>query len=106
VLSEIDLDQLDAARAEGGLVLDVRDPDEYEAAHVPGARLVPLSELPGRLDEVPKGEPVSVICQHGSRSMTAAQLLDRQGYDARSVAGGTSAWQESGRPVDTGPESA
>ncbi len=102
MIREIDLAELDAARAADATVLDVREPAEHAAAHVPGVRLVPLSTLPTRLDEVPRGEPVYVICQHGGRSLQAAEFLERNGFDAVSVAGGTSAWQESGRPVESG----
>lgn len=102
MISEIDLAELDAARAAGATVVDVREPSEYAEAHVPCVVPIPLATLPTRLAEIPESEPVYVICQHGGRSLQAAQLLDRAGYDARSVAGGTSAWVESGRPVETG----
>ena len=84
------------------MVLDVRNPDEYVAGHVSGAVLIPLGELAARVSEVPAGDPLYVICAVGGRSLTAAQALDRAGYSAVSVAGGTKAWIKSGRPVVTG----
>lgn len=67
-----------------------------------GAVLIPLSELGGRVGEIPAGDPLYVICAVGGRSLTAAQALVRAGYSAVSVAGGTKAWTKSGRPVVTG----
>jgi rhodanese-related sulfurtransferase len=103
VVPEVDVDQLDQARATAAVVIDVRQPEEYDAGHVPGARLIPLSEVPGRLAEVPTDGEVLVICQTGARSARATDFFRRQGIDARNVAGGTKAWVESGRPVVHGP---
>jgi rhodanese-related sulfurtransferase len=102
---EIDVAELAKLRAEGGTTLiDVREPDEYDAAHVPGAVLVPLATVPDRLDEVPSEGPVYVICAKGGRSLRAAEFYRSQGLDAINVAGGTTAWVEAGEPVDTGLE--
>ena len=102
---EIDVAELARLRAEGSTTLiDVREPDEYETAHVPGAVLVPLATVPDRLDEVPSEGPVYVICAKGGRSLRAAEFYRSQGLDAINVAGGTTAWVEAGEPVDTGLE--
>lgn len=102
---EIDVDELDRLRRDGAVVLvDVRQPDEYDEAHVPGAVLVPLGEVPDRLGEVPDGGPVHVICRSGARSLRAAELLRTEGRDAVNVAGGTLAWIESGRDVASGSQ--
>ena len=85
-------------------MIDVREPDEYQAGHVPGARLIPLGEVPDRLGEVPVGEPVLVICKVGGRSLAAAEHLIAQGIDATNVAGGTMAWIEAGHPVVEGDD--
>lgn len=102
-MPEVDVDQLDAARAEGAPVIDVRQPEEYDAGHVPGARLIPLSEVGMRLAEVPTDATVYVICLSGSRSLRATEFLRAKGVDALSVSGGTKAWIESGRTVVRGP---
>ncbi len=68
---------------------------------MPGA-LVPLGLVPERVRDLPRNEPVYVICASGGRSAQAAQYLHGAGFDARPVAGGTSAWTRSGRPVETG----
>lgn len=103
--TEINLDQLDQACATGATLIDVRESDEYAAGHVPGAQLMPLGVVPVRAHELPTDEPVYVICGSGGRSYQAAEHLKGAGVDARSVAGGTSAWARSGRPVETGPPS-
>lgn len=95
-----------AAHLEGTFVLDVREPDEYRDAHVPGAVLMPLATVPVRHAELPTDTTIWVICQSGGRSYTAAHWLSQQGYDVRNVAGGTGEWIAAGHPVDQGtPES-
>ncbi len=101
---EVDVDELDQARSRGAPVFDVRQPDEYDAGHVPGARLIPLAEVGVRLPELPTEGPVYVICLSGGRSAKATELLRRNGFDAISVAGGTKAWLDSGRPVAMGSQ--
>jgi len=86
----------------GAVVIDVRQPDEYEAGHVPAARLIPLAEVPDRINELPVDETILVICRTGARSLAAAEFLDQQQLQAVNVAGGTLAWVESGREVVTG----
>lgn len=100
--AEIDVAGLEKARSEGAVVVDVREPAEYLAGHVPGAELVPLTELPARASELPRGQRVHVICASGHRSSQAADWLVAAGWDAVSVAGGTRAWARSGRPVVAG----
>lgn len=104
VVPEVDVDELDRARAGGAAVIDVRQPDEYDAGHVPGARLIPLAEVGVRMGEVPTEGPVYVICLSGGRSAKATEFLRNRGLDATSVAGGTKAWIDSGRPVAHGSQ--
>jgi rhodanese-related sulfurtransferase len=99
---EITVDELGALREKGVFVLDVRQPDEYRDGHVPGAVLVPLDQLGGRLAEVPREEPVYVICRTGSRSALATRALVGAGYDATNVAGGTEQWIAAGGSVAYG----
>jgi rhodanese-related sulfurtransferase/molybdopterin-guanine dinucleotide biosynthesis protein A len=100
---EVDIEELARRRAAGVVVLDVRNPDEYEAGHVPGAVLLPLGELNERWQEVPEGD-VLVICKSGARSARAVEALNGVGRTTANVAGGTMAWIEAGHPVVTGPE--
>jgi rhodanese-related sulfurtransferase len=91
-----------AARRDGAVVLDVREPTEYAAGHVPGSLLMPMGQLPARMDELDRGTPVYVICASGNRSLAMTDVLRHAGYDAMSVAGGTNGWIRSGRPVEEG----
>ncbi|MBU4605023.1 MAG: sulfurtransferase, partial [Proteobacteria bacterium] len=79
---------------EGGYtLLDVRQPGEYEKRHLAGAKLVPLAELPGRLDELNPQEPVVAYCAVGGRSRAAAQMLQGQGFkEVYNLEGGIKAW--------------
>lgn len=95
------LSALDLSRRRGMVVLDVRGRSEWEAGHLPGATLIPLAELPDRLDEVPADQPVAVHCQGGSRSAIAASLLLARGRSAvANVTGGMTAWEQAGLPVE------
>ena len=101
---EISIDELAAARAEGLVPLvDVRQPEEYEAGHVPGAKLIPLADVIARLKEIPVEGPVYVICQTGVRSQRAADFYRTRGIEAYNVAGGTKAWVDAGRDAAYGP---
>src|SRR5579875_2567708 len=101
---EVDLETFAQAHASGATVLDVRNPDEYVTAHVPGAVLIPLPELAARQDEIPEADPLYVICAAGGRSLTAAKALVDAGYRAVSVAGGTNGWIERGGQVAEGDQ--
>ncbi|MFL5521447.1 MAG: rhodanese-like domain-containing protein [Gemmatimonadales bacterium] len=83
------------------LLLDVREPEEHAAGHVPGAVSLPQSDLASRIDELPRDRPVFVICQGGMRSMRAAQFLRQVGFtEIINVTGGTSAWAGAGKPLE------
>ncbi len=102
MFSEVEVHRFAAAHADGAVVIDVREPWEYEAGHVPGAHLVPLSSLAARVGSWGRSTPLYVICQSGARSARAAALLSEAGFDVRSVRGGTSAWSAAGLPLVTG----
>ncbi|HEX2568060.1 MAG TPA: rhodanese-like domain-containing protein [Polyangia bacterium] len=94
---QIDVHQLQALRAAGETLylLDVRQPWEHDLAALPGSVLVPLGELPQRADELdpPPGALIVAYCHHGVRSLNAAALLERMGYErVVSLAGGIDAW--------------
>lgn len=101
---EIDVPAFADLHASGVPLIDVREQDEYETAHVPGAKLIPLGTVPERLDEVPTDQTVYVICGVGARSHKAAEFYCRQGIDAVNIAGGTAAWIEAQHPTSTGSE--
>ena len=101
---EITVDELVAARAAGPVPLvDVRQTEEYEASHVPGAKLIPLADVVARVGEIPVEGPVYVICQTGSRSQRAADYFRNLDIEAYNVAGGTKAWADAGHEIAHGP---
>lgn len=86
--------------ADDALVLDVREQDEFDAGHAPGARHVPMGDVPSRLGDVPEtDEPLPVICRSGGRSGRTVAWLTQQGFDVVNVAGGMRAWAQAGKPV-------
>jgi len=101
-MSEIDVDALVGELDEGAVLIDVRTPQEYAEVHVPGAVLVPMDELGGRLAELEKDRRLYVICRSGHRSAAVCQALEPLGYDAVNVAGGTIAWVRAGHPYEQG----
>lgn len=102
MVPEVDLKSFAAAHADGAFVLDVREPFEYVGGHVPGAQLVPMSQVHGQIGNIPKDRAVYVICASGNRSYTAAGWLRNAGIEAYSVAGGTGGWASQGRPIVRG----
>ncbi|MCS0499086.1 rhodanese-like domain-containing protein [Protaetiibacter mangrovi] len=93
-----------AALGATAAIVDVRQPDEYAAAHVSGAQLIPLGELPARLDELPADRTLYVICHSGGRSAQATAFLEAQGIDAVNVIGGILGWHGAGLPIEQGAE--
>jgi rhodanese-related sulfurtransferase/rubrerythrin len=80
-------------------LLDVRQPAEYEEAHLPGAKLVPLPQLADSLQELNTENPLIVYCAMGVRSLTAAELLSHQGFrEVYNLVGGIEAWED--RPAE------
>lgn len=98
---------MQAATVSGYLLLDVRQPAEYELEHLPGAELIPLAELPDRIGEVPADRTVVVYCRTGQRSAAATALLRDAGHaHAINLDGGILAFEgvpASGRPGLAGP---
>ena len=101
-IREIDVDELATLLEQGARLIDVREPNEYEQARVPGAELVPLATVPDHLERFAIDRPTYVICRSGARSMRACEFVAPHGREVVNVAGGTLAWIDSGRPVDTG----
>jgi len=76
-------------------LLDVRNPEEWAITRLPGAHLIPLPELPERLNEVPTGEEIVAYCKVGGRSARAVQLLKQAGLQRiHNLSGGITAWSD------------
>lgn len=87
----------------GARLVDVREANEYQEVHAEGAQLMPLSEFETRYSELPKDQPLVMICRSGARSGRAAQYLLDNGYsNVSNLTGGTLAWQEAGLPTAEG----
>jgi rhodanese-related sulfurtransferase len=85
----------------GAAVVDVREPYEYAAGHVPGAMNIPMATVPIRTQDLPRGD-VYVICESGARSWQVAAFLAQRGITVTNVDGGTGAWRSAGLPLDRG----
>jgi rhodanese-related sulfurtransferase len=89
----------DEARAKP-LLLDVREPWEYEKARIAGATLIPMREVPARVGEIDEAKDVVAICHHGGRSMQVAMFLEKQGFKrVHNLVGGIDAWSRSVDPA-------
>jgi rhodanese-related sulfurtransferase len=93
----------EAISDESAQIVDVREDYEREAGHIAGSRHIALGELAAQADSLDRERPVIFHCHVGSRSLMAAQAFRQAGFDAWSMAGGIEAWEQEGRPVDTGP---
>lgn len=98
--------QLSAAEAigllrQGALLVDVRENDEWQAGHAPGATHIPASELAARVSHMTRSRQMVIICRSGRRSDHAAAALRQEGYDAYNFSGGMRAWQQAGGVVLT-----
>ena len=77
-------------------LLDVRTPTEYAAHAIEGSSLIPLQELGGRIDELPRDKDIVVYCRVGNRSAFACAHLARMGYNVKNLEGGIMLWNMSG----------
>jgi rhodanese-related sulfurtransferase len=93
-ITEISVHDL-AAIGSAARVIDVREPSEWDVAHIAHAELVPLASVPERTDAF-DGSPTYVVCRSGGRSGRACEFLAAQGLDVVNVAGGMLAWVEAG----------
>jgi rhodanese-related sulfurtransferase len=105
-IHEVTVDELASALQGGARLIDVREPTEYDEAHVPGAILVPLGTVADRLDAFDADATTYVICRSGARSMKACRVAAESGLRTVNVAGGTLAWIASGRNAVSGGQPA
>jgi rhodanese-related sulfurtransferase len=86
---------------EGAFLLDVRTQEEWDELHAPQATLIPLDQLPARVNEVPADQDVVVICRSGNRSQTGRDILLDAGFEnVTSTDGGMNAWAAAGYPTE------
>jgi rhodanese-related sulfurtransferase len=82
------------------LLLDVREPWEFQTCHIEGSQLVPMGEIAARAGELDASSEVVVICHHGGRSMQVAMFLEKKGFsEVINLAGGVDAWARTVDPA-------
>lgn len=102
-IKEIEVTDLKAVLDGGGVLIDVREADEYIAGHIPSAASIPLSTITVDFERFRSANDVYVVCRSGSRSMQACEFLVDHGIvNVVNVAGGTMAWQASGCSLNLG----
>jgi rhodanese-related sulfurtransferase len=85
----------------GAFVLDVRTVQEWSEFHAPNSTLIPLDQLPARLNEVPRDRQIVVVCRSGNRSQQGMDILLDAGFEqVTSMTGGLTEWRASGFPVE------
>ena len=91
--------------ADDAVFLDIREQDEWDRGHAPGAVHIPMSELPARVDELApfldQDQPLVVTCRSGGRVARTLPWLEQQGYDVANLDGGMRAWHAAGKPMET-----
>ena len=85
--------------ARTAVVVDVRQPQEWRASHIDGALHIPLTQLSGRLAQLPLDKTIITVCRSGHRSAIAARTLTHAGHDVLNLKGGMNAWARTGLPV-------
>ena len=99
---QVDAATVDNVRGRDDVVLiDVREDSEYAEGHIPGAVLIPLGQIPDRLDEIPQDKTVIAVCRSGNRSGQATNFLRQQGFDnVHNMQGGMLAWDQAGYEIE------
>ena len=89
----------DLLAARSVVVLDVRQHVEWKTGHIRDAIHIPLTQLPSRLHQLPRGDTIITVCRSGHRSALAARTLTRAGHDVLNLRGGMNAWATAGLPL-------
>ncbi len=83
------------------VLIDVREQWEYDEKHIPNITLIPMSEIAGRLDEIPTDKEIIVTCRSGNRSGQVTEYLQQNGFSkVHNMQGGILAWEKAGYPVE------
>ena len=103
-MSYITLARVVAAGVEAGdpswVILDIRPPQHYESGHIKGSLHIPLTDLIGRMKEIPKNKKIAVVCAMDTNSAFAVAILRMYGYDAWIFEGGVPGWVKLGKPLE------
>lgn len=91
----------DRTNAQDHRLVDVRETEEFNEGHLPGAINIPLSLFQFRFNEIPNDQPIVLVCARGGRSAMAADFMAQQGYsDLYNLDGGVMQWMNEGHPLD------
>lgn len=96
-------DAVQVINRQAGTVIDVREPAEYKTGHIPNAMNLPMSSLATQTKQLAKHKdrPLVLACRSGNRSVTAAMMLRKQGFEqVYSLAGGMAAWERDNLPTE------
>ncbi|MGI8313725.1 FAD-dependent oxidoreductase [Halobacillus mangrovi] len=85
--------EIDRIVEQGGLLVDVREPEEREIGFIPGSINIPLGDLRDRMEELPKEQPIYITCQAGLRGYLATRVLKHNGYESSNLSGGYKTYQ-------------
>lgn len=95
-----DIDVAAETSAQRPLLLDVREPWEYELCHLSGSRLLPMQAVPSSIESIDRQAETVVICHHGIRSLQVAHFLERNGFaSVYNLSGGIDAWADDVDPL-------
>ena len=98
---EISVSEAFTKAQNGAFVLDVRTPEEWNEFHAPNSTLIPLDQLPSRLNELPKDREIVVVCRSGNRSQQGRDILLNAGFtQVTSMQGGLTEWRAAGYPTE------
>ena len=87
-------------KREQPLLVDVREPWEWETARIEGAKHIPMREIPARVGELDNSRPIVAICHHGGRSQQVAMFLEKNGFaEIHNLQGGVDAWSRTVDPA-------
>lgn len=98
-LASVPAAQLPTELSESVILLDVRENEEWQQGHAPGAVHIPMAEVPSRIEEIDANAELYVVCKAGGRSLRVVEYLAQIGYAATNVDGGMLAWHDAGRPL-------
>jgi len=99
--TRIDVKEADGMKKDGAAVIDVREPHEYNAGHVPDATLIPVNTVYARREELPRDKDLIFVCAVGQRSALACEMAAAAGFTRLfNLEGGTDAWIKSGMPAE------
>ena len=99
--TRIEVGEADEMMKDGAAVIDVREPHEYSAGHVPGAKLIPVNTVYAKREELPRDKDLIFVCAVGQRSALACEMAAAAGLTRLyNLEGGTDAWIKSGMPAE------